>query len=105
MKQKLIDYLKDRSSKCSGIELSYYLETTERNVRALVEEIRREGLVEDYCLLSSDDGYYLSADQDEINRFLNAYLAHAFSRIKTANTMKKFLSEQQVKEIQIELEF
>jgi len=107
MKSQLISWLHACKllRKLSGKELAEKLETTERQVRLLVEEIRREGLVEDYCLLSCDEGYYLSDDADEINRFLNAYLSHAFSRIRTAQTMKRFLSEQQVKGIQTELQF
>lgn len=77
---------------------------TERQLRKLVEEIREQDLAKGYVLISSDKGYKLSNDADEINAWLNRYLGAAFTQINVAKQAKRFLSEQQVKGIQTKLE-
>lgn len=77
---------------------------TERQLRKLIEEIREQDLVKGYVLISSQSGYKLSNDPEEIEAFLNRYLSGAFTMIRVAKTAKKFLSEQQVKGIQTKLD-
>lgn len=77
---------------------------TERQLRKLVEEIREQDLAKGYVLISSDKGYKLSNNPEEIEAFLNRYLSSAFTMIRVAKTAKKFLSEKQVKGIQTKLE-
>lgn len=89
----------------SMARLSWLVECNERVLRKLIEEIRRNDLATGYVLISSDKGYCLSNNADEINAFLNRYLGMAFSQIKTAQHAKKFLSDQQNKEIQLQLNF
>jgi len=88
----------------SAFNLAYYCNCTERQLRKLCEEIREKDLAKDYVLISSDKGYKLSNDAEEIETFLNRYLSSAFTMIRVARTAKRFLSEQQITGIQTKLE-
>lgn len=72
--------------------LAYKLNTTTRQVRLAIEEIRRENLIKNYFIVSDlESGYYLSKNQADIENWLNHYLGRAFSLIKTAKHAKKFV--------------
>jgi len=86
-------------------ELASRCELPERVLRKHIEQIRNENLIEGYVLISSDKGYSLSNDSDEINAFLRRYLGMAFSQIKTAQNAKAFLSANQVGQIKLDLTF
>lgn len=88
----------------SAHSLSELVYCNERQLRKLVEEIREQDLAKCYVLISSQSGYKLSNDPEEIEAFLNRYLSSAFTMIRVAKTAKKFLSEQQVKGIQTKLD-
>ena len=108
MTNRLISLLttaKLSNRKLSAEDISIVLNISNRSIRFLVEQIRREDLVDGYVLVSSDEGYYLSNDSKEIERFLSRYLSAAYSVIKTAKQCKKFLNEKQVGQIQGELIF
>lgn len=86
-------------------ELSILCDISERALRKYVEQIRNENLIDGFVLCSDESGYWISDNADEINSFLRKYLGAAFTTIKTAQSAKKFLSEQQTKEIQLALNF
>lgn len=107
--ERVIEILKEQKlfTECplSAKLLSDNAECNERQLRKLVEEIRANDLATGYVLISSNEGYKLSNDADEIGLFLNRYLSAAFTQIKVAQVAKKFLSDQQSKDIQLNLNF
>lgn len=107
--EKVIEILSDikvlSGTFIDATNLSHYCECNERQLRKLIEQIRANDLVTGYVLISSDKGYKLSNDADEIGLFLNRYLSAAFTQIKVAQVAKKFLSDQQSKDIQLNLNF
>lgn len=108
MTGKLISLLttaKLSNRKLSAEDICFALNLSDRSLRFLVEQIRRDDLVDGYVLVSSDEGYYLSNDSKEIERFLARYLSAAYSVIKTAKQCKRYLDEKQVGQIQGELQF
>jgi chromosome segregation and condensation protein ScpB len=84
--------------------LTSRIDANERQLRKLVEQIRTEDLAKGYVLISSDKGYKLSNNPEEISQFLNRYLSAAYTQIKVAKSAKRFLTEQQTQEIQLKLE-
>lgn len=102
--ERVIDIIGNIGGYVSAGVLSCYAQCTERQLRKLVEEIREKDLAKGYVLISSDKGYKLSNNPEEIETFLNRYLSSAFTMIKVAKSAKRFLSEQQVKGIQTKLE-
>ena len=84
--------------------LSDLVACNERTLRKLIEQIREQDLATGYVLVSSDKGYKLTKDANEIEAFLNRYLGAAFTQIKVAKAAKKFLTRQQVDLIQTKLE-
>lgn len=106
--EKVIYFLKSYRLSNEHLTANYLAmccDVSERQLRKLVEQIRNENLADGFVLCSDESGYWLSNNADEINSFLHRYLGAAFSQIKTAQVAKKFLSEQQTKDIQMELKF
>lgn len=70
-------------------DLASMLEMTERELRSLVERMRREGI----AVCSSDSGYWLPADGDEgqqdIERTARRLELRARSQLKTAKRMRE----------------
>jgi len=86
-------------------ELAIKANVSQRLLRLIIADIRENNMIDGYVLCSSDEGYFLSNDADTINQFLNRYLSYAFSMIKTSKAAKAFISEQQTKDIQLNLQF
>jgi hypothetical protein len=86
-------------------DLAIKAKVTERKLRLIIAEIREKNLIEGYVLCSDDSGYWISNDADEINQWLSRYLSYAFSMIKTSKAAKEFITEQQAKDIQYQLQF
>lgn len=86
-------------------ELAMRAKVTERKLRLIIADIRENNLIDGYVLCSDDCGYWISNDADEINGWLSRYLSYAFTMIKVSKTAKNFLSEQQTKDIQYQLQF
>jgi len=84
--------------------LSIRVGVTERQLRKLVEQIRTNDLAKGYVLISSDSGYKLSNDSEEIGRWVNRHLAHAFSQVKTVGNAKQFIAQSKQDEIQLKLQ-
>lgn len=95
---------RDNNSFMDAELLSYFCNCNERQLRKLIEQIREQDLATGYVLVSSDKGYKLTKDANEIESFLNRYLGAAFTQIKVAKAAKKFLTRQQVDLIQTKLE-
>lgn len=101
--ERVIDVLK-RYNYCDADTLSFTCEISERQLRKLIEQIREQDLAKGYVLISSQHGYKLSNDPEEIEAFLNRYLSGAFTMIRVAKQAKMFLSEKQLQGIQTKLE-
>ena len=86
-------------------DLAFKAQISERKLRLIIAEIRERNFIEGYVLCSDDSGYWISNDADEINQWLSRYLSYAFSMIKTSKAAKKFITEQQAKDIQYQLQF
>lgn len=86
-------------------ELAMRAKVTERKLRLIIAEIRERNLIDGYVLVSSDDGYWISNNPDEINQWLQRYLSYAFSMLKTSKAAKAFITENDAKEIQYQLQF
>lgn len=86
-------------------DLAIKANVSERKLRLIIAEIREHNLLENHVLCSDDNGYYLSDDAEVINQWLNRYLSYAYSIIQTAKSAKAFITEQQTKEIQLNLQF
>lgn len=72
------------SHRTSMRELGFNLNLNSREVRKLIENMRRSGIRIGYDF----DGYYLCRNDREFNEFLTRYMAGAMSRLEIASAMK-----------------
>lgn len=77
-----------------------------RQLRMIIERIRRENLIDGYVVVSDlERGYWLSKNEKEIEQWLHSFLGQAFSMIKTAKAAKKFLKKSNHDKLQTKLKF
>lgn len=103
--QTVIDILLGLEHPIKMSDLAMRARVTERKLRLIIADIRQENLIDGYVLCSDDCGYWISNDAHEINQWLSRYLSYAFTMIATSKAAKAFLTEQQTKEIQLQLTF
>ena len=107
--QTVISLLSPRKKKRFAIHQDWLAHTagiTTRQLRMIIERIRRENLIDGYVVVSDlDRGYWLSKDEKEIDKWLHSFLGQAFSMIKTAKTAKKFLKKSNQDKLQTKLKF
>lgn len=72
------------NSRTSMRHLSDILHVHNREVRRIVEEMRRKGVRVGF----DNHGYYLCRNDREFNEFLTRYMAGAMSRLEIASAMK-----------------
>jgi hypothetical protein len=88
----------------SMLALALIFDTNTRLIRSEIEQIRQQVPLEGgYCLVSHNQGYWLSKDIEEIKSFLKRYLGGAAKQFKNArNTIKQLNREEQA---QIQAQF
>jgi len=88
----------------SMLALALIFDTNTRQIRSEIEQIRQQVPLEGgYCLVSHNQGYWLSKDIEEIKSFLKRYLGVAAKQFKNArNTIKQLNREEQA---QIQAQF
>lgn len=74
-----------RVTPVSGKDLSSATGLEERELRLVVEELRRDGSP----ICSDRHGYWLASDKKDLEVFLKSYRSHALSRLKTAHRMRR----------------
>ena len=80
--------------------------TSERQLRIIVSELRENNPFGDYFLVSNhESGYWLSNKKEELERWMDGYLAKAYSIFKTAKKARKLLTHKKQMEIKYLFDF
>ena len=85
--------------------LARKLNTTDRVVRMLVQEIRENELIDDKCLVSDERGYFLTTDKKAIDRWMLNYSRRAISMFRVLRATKKHLSKAEQEKYQLMFNF
>lgn len=107
---ELLDYLlancTSKSKSISMGSLSFNLGITERSLRSLIEDIIKKHMpFEGYCLVSHNEGYWLSKDEQEIEDWLHRYLGVAKTQFAVAKATIKQLNRERQNKVQGEFQF
>lgn len=86
-------------------DLALKCNTNQRMLRKTIEELRQKVPIEGYCIVSHNNGYWLTKDTNEIQQFLHRYLGTAATQFKVAKQTIKQLNRQEQKKIQLMFEF
>jgi hypothetical protein len=90
----------------SMLALSLIFYTTTRQIRSEIEKIRQKVPLEGgYCLVSHNEGYWVSKDVEEIKSFLKRYLGTAAKQFKNARQTIKQLNREEQAKIQAQFVF
>jgi hypothetical protein len=90
----------------SMLALSLIFDTNTRKIRSEIEEIRQQVPLEGgYCLVSHNQGYWVSNDIEEIKSFLKRYLGAAAKQFKNARQTIKQLNREEQAQIQAQFVF
>jgi hypothetical protein len=90
----------------SMLALSLIFDTNTRKIRSEIEEIRQQVPLEGgYCLVSHNQGYWVSNDIEEIKSFLKRYLGAAAKQFKNARQTIKQLNREEQAQIQAQFIF
>lgn len=85
--------------------LAEVFQTNTRKIRSEIEILRQQVPIEGFCLVSHNEGYWLTQDTTEIKAFLKRYLGTAASQFKTAKQTIKQLNRTEQAEIQAQFDF
>jgi hypothetical protein len=111
LKEQVIEYLTNNcitKSKAISMDLLadiHHIST--RAVRSIIEDIRTNDipLTNGYCLVSHNEGYWLSKDEQDIENWINRYLGTAKTQFKVAKATIKQLNREKQAKIQGEFQF
>jgi len=86
--------------------LSLIFDTNTREIRHQIEKIRQQVPLEGgYCLVSHNQGYWVTKDINEIKLFLKRYLGSAAKQFKNARQTIKQLNREEQAQIQAQFVF
>lgn len=102
-----LNFHKEKKCAISMQDLALTFNTTTRQIRSIIEEIRTNHIPLDnkYCLVSHNEGYWCSDDEKEIEIFLHRYLGAAKTQFKVAKATIKQLNREKQAKIQSEFDF
>lgn len=88
-------------------DLALAFNTTTRQIRSIIEEIRTNHIPLDnkYCLVSHNEGYWLTCDEKDIEQWLYRYLGTAKTQFSVAKQTIKQLNREKQAKIQGEFSF
>jgi hypothetical protein len=68
-------------------ELPIYRKTSDRQLRAALEELRDGGIL--VCNMTSGDGYFIARTEEEYRNFKALFLSHCLSMLETVKQMDR----------------
>ena len=102
----LTNYSKGKEKSISMERLSYIHNTTTRQIRSVIEDIRTNDIpLNGYFLVSHNEGYWLTKDEEETEQWLHRYLGTAKTQFKVAKSTIKQLNRERQSKIQSQFNF
>jgi hypothetical protein len=98
LKEHLLKHCVGIKNSISMDSIAFIFNTNTRQIRAEIEELRRNNPFGESYLVSSDLGYWISDDKEEIEKFLHRFLGVAYSMLKTAKPAIKLLNHKKQEE-------